>query len=165
MRHRNLGVVLLLVVGALACEPPERDPRAVLVLEGVSSSGAPSQEAQAAKDLWLDVHVVTPAQWGAMSAEQFSGYRALVIGEYACRPGSESLQTLKHTRDVWEPVVDGTRVIVAEEWTPNRLYLDLEGDIRRASESSTETGLYLGLNCGPLSELFLQRAAAASSPH
>lgn len=164
MRFETLGVVLLLLAGAPACDAPERDPRTVLVLEGESNSGEPSPEAQAAVKLWLAVHAVTAAQWSAMRPEEFRGYRAIVIGESACQPGSKSLQAVKRTQDTWEPAVNGTRVIVAEEWTPNRLYLDPEGDIRRASGSSTQTGLYLGHRCGPLSELASQRAATVNNP-
>lgn len=147
MRLENLGVVLLLVGGALACDPPARANRPVLLLKGSAGGDAPSQEAQVASELGLDVHAVTPAQWSAMSTDQFRGYRALIIGDDACQLGTDSLQALKRTRGVWEAAVDGHVVVAGEEPYPNSREPSLAEEILRASESPSRTGRYLALKC------------------
>jgi OOP family OmpA-OmpF porin len=151
MKSESLGVLLLMVWGASACDPAMRGSQQVLILGGTVSGSAAYPEAQAAVELGLDVHVVTPEQWSAMTAEQFLRYRALIIGDAMCQSGEEIVQAAARNREVWEPIVDGHIVLAGPEPRSSSPPLTVEEAIARVSEAPSRTGLYLALGCADTS--------------
>ncbi|HYH98530.1 OmpA family protein [Hyalangium sp.] len=164
MKSESLGVLLLMAWGASACDPTTRVSQQVLILGDSMSGGAAHPEAQAAAELGLDVHVVTPEQWSAMTAEQFLRYRALIIGDATCQSGEELFQAAARNREVWEPIVDGNIILAGQEPRSSSPPLSMEEAIARVSESPSRTGLYLALGCADTSAALGRPALTRRAP-
>jgi outer membrane protein OmpA-like peptidoglycan-associated protein len=124
-----------------------RSTRKVLILGSSVSGGAASREAQAAAQLDYAVDVVTPAQWSAMTAEQFMSYRALVIGDAACQQDQSAFQAAIGNRHLWGHIVDGNVVLIGADPSTNNTPLLVENAIEFARARPMLTGLYIALGC------------------
>jgi len=134
--------------------------RKVLILGSTITGGLQSQEAKAVAALpapsgqaWA-VDVVTPAQWEGMTAEQFMSYRALVIGDAACTPGTAAWQAAIASRPNWGAVIDGNVIIIgsnvaSNSWSTSAGELDpvVQGAMELATERPLLTGMYISLGC------------------
>jgi fimbrial isopeptide formation D2 family protein len=133
--------------------------RKVLILGSTVSGGLQSQEARAVAAMppnptLFEVEVVAPAQWKAMTAEQFMSYRALVIGDAACTQGTAAWQAALDTRDTWGAIVDGNIVAIGTNLATNS-WSEQAGEIDPIMKSALEmatlapyrTGLYVSLGC------------------
>ena len=129
---------------ALALSPAFADK--VLILGTTVYGGMNSQEAQTAIALGYQVDVVTESQWAALSATDFAGYRAIILGDPACRPLS-SIAPAEANRAVWSPVVNGNVIIIGTDPTVHSGGILIENGIRFAANQPDKTGLYLTLSC------------------
>ena len=122
----------------------------VLILGSSVSGGRSSREAQAvaASDPTVKIDVVTPAQWRAMTAQQFMAYRALIIGDAACQSGDEAFQAAVDNRNVWGAIVDGDVALLSTDPSNNRTPRLVENSIRFVLNSRYQrTGMYIALGC------------------
>jgi choice-of-anchor A domain-containing protein len=122
----------------------------VLILGSSVNGGLTSREALAvrASAPTARLEVVTPAQWRAMTAQQFMAYRAIIIGDAACRGGEEAFQAAVDNRNIWGAIVDGDVAILGTDPTSNRTPLLVENAIRFVLNSRQQrTGMYLALGC------------------
>jgi OOP family OmpA-OmpF porin len=125
----------------------------VLILDSTVSGGLQSQEARAAQNLGWTPEVVTPAQWKAMTSEQFMSYRALVIGDAACTQDTAVFEAALETRDTWGQIIDGTIIVVGSNPASNSAVVAPAVDpmvrsiIRFATAPPNVTGLYVALGC------------------
>jgi hypothetical protein len=111
-------------------------------------SEPPSREALAAESAGLNVHVVAPAEWRGMTAEQFNDYRVLIIGDEACTEGgSSALQAAIDTRQLWGPIVSGNILVIASDPSTNRTPVLVERGVEFALARDDATGLYVSLGC------------------
>ncbi|WP_224245127.1 choice-of-anchor A family protein [Hyalangium gracile] len=139
---------------ALSCgerdiEPFSRSTNKVLILASSVSGGLRSREAVAAGRFYgSEVHVVTPSQWRAMSAEQFMTYRALVIGDAACQSGTDAFQAAIDSRSAWGAIVDGNVALLATDPTSNGTEELVERAIHFVLDSPQYlTAMYIALGC------------------
>ncbi|HEX8701755.1 MAG TPA: immunoglobulin-like domain-containing protein [Myxococcaceae bacterium] len=129
--------------------------RKVLILGSSVSGGMQSLEAQAVQALPssipFQIDVVTPAQWRAMTAEQFMSYRALIIGDAACTSGEAAFQAAIDTRSTWGAVVDGNIIIIGSNPASNSLDPSYDQIVMSGVEfavgRSRYTGMYISLGC------------------
>jgi hypothetical protein len=133
--------------------------RKVLILGSTVANGLQSQEARAVLAMPpnptpFQVEVVTPAQWKAMTAEQFMNYRALVIGDAACTSGTAAWQAAIETRATWSAIVDGNIVVIGTNLATNSWsaeFGEIDPVVQEALESVVErprrTGMYVSLGC------------------
>jgi len=122
----------------------------VLILSSSVNGGRASREALAvgASAPTARLEVVTPAQWRAMTAQQFMAYRAIIIGDAACQSGEEAFQAAVDNRNVWGAIVDGDVAILGTDPTSNRTPLLVENAIRFVLNSRQQrTGMYIALGC------------------
>jgi hypothetical protein len=169
MKRRGVWQALLLLAAlmTLSCGPepegvlPEAAVKAThsaelrfrpihqaLVLSTRPEGEASSREAQAAAAAGLGIHMVTPSQWSTMTAAQFQGYRALIIGDEVCAEGgSSALQAAIDTRHIWGPVVSGNIFVVASDPSTNRTPVLVERGVGFALAREDATGLYVSLGC------------------
>ncbi len=113
-----------------------------------SEGEPPSREAQAVEGAGVSIHEVTPAQWSTMTAAQFQGYRALIIGDEVCTQGSSSaLQAAINTRHLWGPAVSGNIFVIASNPSTNNTPFLVERGVEFALARDGETGLYVSLGC------------------
>jgi outer membrane protein OmpA-like peptidoglycan-associated protein len=133
--------------------------RKVLILGSSVANGMQSQEARAVQALPpnptpFQVEVVTPAQWKAMTAEQFMSYRALIIGDAGCTSGTMAWQAALETRETWGAIVDGNIIAIGSNVASNSSWetfgeIDpvVLGAIDFAVERPRRTGMYIALGC------------------
>ncbi|MBN1208412.1 MAG: DUF5011 domain-containing protein [Myxococcaceae bacterium] len=128
-------------------EQEARSTNKVLILSSSVSGGTSSREAQAAFLLGYPVAVVTPAQWSAMTAEQFMEYRAILIGDAACQGGTSAFQAAADNSQIWGAIIDGNIVIVGADPTTNSTPELVESAVAFALRKQTRTGMYVALGC------------------
>ncbi|MBN1206628.1 MAG: OmpA family protein [Myxococcaceae bacterium] len=180
MNLKSLGAVLVMAWMASSCgeelrtseaEPTPAEARTttqwarstnkVLILDSSVSGGPNSREAQAVKahDPATHIDVVSPAQWRAITAEQFMLYRAIILGDATCASGSDAFQAAVDTRDRWGAIVDGTVAIVSTDPAHNDTPQLVENAIRFVLGPSPHrtTGMYISLGCA-------YQAAPANTP-
>ncbi|KFE60901.1 choice-of-anchor A family protein [Hyalangium minutum] len=122
----------------------------VLILGSSVTGGLQSREARAVaeQDPSAAIEVVTPAQWRAMTGEQFMSYRALIIGDGACQSGTAAFQAAVDTRDTWGDIVDGTVALLATDPSHNGTPQLVENAIAFVLNSvQYRTGMYIALGC------------------
>jgi hypothetical protein len=177
-RYPGRAVLCAFVLTALACEEaPDRaapeataavlhtqrqeanSSRKVLILGTTVSGGLQSPEARAVAAMTpnptpFQIDVVTPAQWKAMTAEQFMSYRLLIIGDAACTQGTAAWQAALDTRDTWGAIVDGNIIAIGSNLASNSWaapFGEVDPVIQAALEFAVErprfTGMYVSLGC------------------
>jgi uncharacterized protein (TIGR03382 family) len=169
MTVKSLGTVLVLAWMASSCgeelrapeaEPAPADARAtrqgarstnkVLVLDSTVKGGPNGRELQAIKALapTAQIDVLKPAQWRALSAEEFMSYRAIILGDAACKSGTDAFQAAVDTRNRWGAIVDGNVVILGTDASNNDTPKLVENAIGFVLESPMySTGMYISLGC------------------
>ena len=170
MKLKSLGALLVLVWVASSCGEevqgtgadlaPEavretrqgaRSTNKVLILDSTVSSGNGSREARAVRQASpsTQIDIKTPAQWRAMSAEQFMEYKALILGDGACQSGTAAFDAAIETRNKWGAIVDGHVVITSTAPTHNRTDQLVENAIKVVLVDSMQyrTGMYIALGC------------------
>ncbi|WP_157231851.1 immunoglobulin-like domain-containing protein [Hyalangium minutum] len=115
------------------------------------SSGNGSREARALRhlDSSVQIDVKTPAEWRAMTAEQFMAYRALIIGDGACQSGTAAFDAAVETRARWGAIVDSNVVLISSDPSHNRTEQLLENALKFVLVDSIQyrTGMYIALGC------------------
>ncbi|WP_224370829.1 immunoglobulin-like domain-containing protein [Hyalangium versicolor] len=127
-----------------------RSTNKVLILGSSVNGGLNSREAQAVATYasTAQIDVVTPAQWAAMTAQDFMLYRALIIGDAACQSGTEAFQAAIDTRKSWGAIVDGDVAILATDPSANGTDQLVENAIHYVLNSEQKrTGMYIALGC------------------
>jgi|GEM_PF-1683991 len=122
----------------------------VLVLEDTVSGGAGSIEASKAAALGHTVTVVNNAQWAGMTAAQFAGYRAIVLGDPTCQGIGEAYTTAAANAGVWGPVVTGNVIINGTDpvYHAGQGGQELtEAGVAFAVDEPDKTGAYISLSC------------------
>jgi RHS repeat-associated protein len=142
-------------VAAVAHPAPARAaslPALVLLQNGETTA----PETPVLQGAGYTVTQVTPSAWAAMSAAQFAGYAALVIGDPSSGGScSATLPTTGTLGTTWQSAVTGhvavlgTAPAAAGTSAANTLVTDAAGYAAAgySSASQTGTGLYLSLNC------------------
>lgn len=127
----------------------------VAILSTTVSGRMSSPEAQQAAALGLTVEIKTPAQWAAMTAADFAGYRALILGDPNCPSGTSAISAAVANKAVWGPTVTGNVVVVGTDptWHYNfggraaqtaRL---MSRGIAFAADIAGKPGMYVTLSC------------------
>jgi|GEM_PF-973076 len=127
-----------------------RSTNKVLILDSTVRGGRGSREARAVKAHApsAQIDVVSPAEWRAMTAEQFMSYRAIILGDAACQSGTAALQPAVDTRNTWGAIVDGVVVILSTDPTHNDTGRVVENAIQAVLNSvQYRTGMYIALGC------------------
>ncbi len=126
------------------------DDYKVLILGSSVVDGLNSREALAVAgwDPSIQIDVVTPEQWSAMTADQFMSYRTIIIGDAACQSGTAAFQAAIDNRATWGAVVDGDVAILAADPTSNNTPQLVENGVHYALNSVQGlTGMYIALGC------------------
>src|SRR5450755_340073 len=143
-------------VAAAVARPAKADAASVPVLVLLQNGEGTAPEATVLQSAGYAVTQVTPATWAGMTAAQFQGYAALVIGDPSgggtC---SVSLPTTGTLGTAWQAAVTGhvavlgTAPAAAGTSAANTLVKDAAGYAAAGYSSSGQagTGLYLSLNC------------------
>ncbi|QRN95458.1 DUF5011 domain-containing protein [Archangium violaceum] len=118
----------------------------VLILDSTVSNGEDSIEASQARSLGYQVHLVSDAEWAAMSAADFATYRAIILGDAECA-GLTVVQAALNNRHVWGPVVDGNVIIVGTDFAFHKEYTGTQNSIGFAAYQQGKTGAYISLSC------------------
>jgi outer membrane protein OmpA-like peptidoglycan-associated protein len=170
VKLKSLGALLVLAWVASSCGEEVREPgtdfspeavrearqgarstNKVLILDSSVRNGAASREARAVRTLVpsAQVDVKTPAQWRAMSAEQFMEYRAIIIGDGACQSGTAAFQAAVDTRNTWGAIVDGNVVLLSTDPAQNNTELLVENALKVVIVDTVQyrTGMYIALGC------------------
>jgi len=170
VKLKSLGALLVLVWVASSCGEEMREPGSVLapedaretrqgarstnkvlILDSTVSGGTGSREARAVRALepTAQIDVKTPAQWRAMTAEQFMDYRAIIIGDGACQSGTAALEAAVETRSKWGAIVDGNVVILGTDPAHNNTEQLVENALKVVVVDTVQyrTGMYLALGC------------------
>ena len=107
-------------------------------------------EVQQAALLPLTVDVVSATTWGNMTADDFSHYKAIVLGDPHCNVGTASIAAAEANRSVWGPVVTGNVVVIGTDPDFHRSQggaaLTNKGLAFAAAEPG-KTGAYITLSC------------------
>lgn len=151
-RRRVLAGALLGAGALLALALPNAQaaPERVLILSTTVTNGALSLEAKAATSRGYAVDVVSPTQWSAMSATQFAGYRALVLGDPTCSSSPTTVAAAAGNAEVWGGVVDGNVVV---NGTDPVFHASSGGaaltdkSMAFALDAPGKTGAYVSLSC------------------
>jgi hypothetical protein len=62
--------------------------------------------------LGLTAKVVTEDEWRAMTTADFTAFKAIVLADPDCGGGTDAIQFLVDTKDVWGPAVQGNIVLI-----------------------------------------------------
>jgi hypothetical protein len=121
----------------------------VLILGSTVSGGSSSLEAQAATAAGQPFTIVTDAVWQAMTAADFSQYRALILGDPRC---SGHLAPAALNKTVWGPVTNGNVFIIGSDPSfhassrPGAAEV-IKSGIKFAADAEGATGAYITLSC------------------
>jgi len=128
----------------------------VLILDTTVTGGLSSAEAVAVTSApgGLTPVTMTGAAWSAMTAAQFSSYRALVIGDRTCPSMSPPLATAPFvtTAMTWGPAVTGPAILIGTDPTFHRSYRPgaqqlITRGIVFATSDPVNLGAYITLSC------------------
>ncbi|KFE71575.1 immunoglobulin-like domain-containing protein [Hyalangium minutum] len=123
----------------------------VLILASSVNGGMDSREAQAVRTYSpsTEIHVKTPDEWRAMTAQQFMEYRALIIGDAACQSGTAALDAAVESRSRWGAIVDSNVVIISSDPSSNNTDFLVDNAINSVVVDSIQyrTGMYIALGC------------------
>ncbi|EAU66732.1 hypothetical protein STIAU_2438, partial [Stigmatella aurantiaca DW4/3-1] len=119
----------------------------ILILGSTVTGGHSSREAQAALSLGYPVTIVTPAQWKAMTPEDFQKYNGIIIGDAACQGDTSAVQAAIDNSNIWGAAVDGNVVITGSDATHNGTPQFIENAVSYIVARSRYTGMYISLGC------------------
>jgi Bacterial Ig-like domain (group 1). len=124
----------------------------VVVLSTTLVDGATGPEVTEAQALGFTVDVKTPAQWAAMTAVDFEGYRAIILADPTCSGDGTKIAAAAANAATWGPVVNGDVIIIGAD--PSYHYGSVTGahdlvhkGIALATGQSGKTGAYITLSC------------------
>ncbi|MBI4509318.1 MAG: hypothetical protein HY698_06755 [Deltaproteobacteria bacterium] len=122
----------------------------ILILGTSVTGDHDSLEARVAHAMGLTVRIVTAAEWGAMTTDEFASYRAIVIGDPDCADTPDFMAAAIQNRATWSPVVRGNVFFIATD--PVHHQLDGGEEVTRrgiafAAAAPAKTGLYLTTSC------------------
>lgn len=118
----------------------------VLILDVSVYNGANSPEAVAARNLGFPVTIVTTATWNAMTADQFSQYRAVILGDPMCGyPASRAPQLTNGS--VWGPTINGNVFIIGSDPVDHGKTTVTNQGIAFATAAAGRTGAYITASC------------------
>ncbi|KFE62016.1 hypothetical protein DB31_4459 [Hyalangium minutum] len=127
------------------------DYNKVLILGSSVNGGVNSPEAQTVLAYRPDaqITIVTPEQWALMSANEFSQYHLIIIGDPGCVTGTAPFQAAIENRDVWGPVVDSEVVIVGASTNAGGSQPLQQAGIHQALDNGVQlyTSMYISLGC------------------
>jgi len=69
-----------------------------------------------AEALGYTTKTVTPTEWAAMTTEDFSKFKAIVIGDPNCGSLSQ-IDFLEETKAVWSPAVTGNIILIGKGYS------------------------------------------------
>lgn len=125
-------------------------PGRVLILEPTVFGGAASLEAQAAGDLGFGVDVVTGAEWGSLTADEFAGYAAIVLGD-TCSIHTGPIAAAEANAQLWGPLLNGNVIVLGTDPRAHYRASGAEKLMRQgiafAAGEQGKTGGYLDLSC------------------
>jgi hypothetical protein len=150
--------VLIACVVALAIAPAtfgQTPAGKVLILSSTVSGGTASIEATKAASLSFSVDVVTPAQWSTLTAADFAGYRAIILGDPTCGVGESPIAAAIANARVWGPVVNGNVVVIGTDPAYHAQFGSMADAARLLSDNAVTqatavqgaTGAYISLSC------------------
>ncbi|MDC0713401.1 DUF5011 domain-containing protein [Stigmatella sp. ncwal1] len=119
----------------------------VLILGTTVTGGQASREAQAAMNRGYPVTIATPAQWKAMTPEDFQKYNGIIIGDAACQGDTSAIQAAIDNSNIWGAAVDGNVVITGSDTTNNGTPQFLENAVSSIVAVGDRTGMYISLGC------------------
>jgi hypothetical protein len=129
----------------------------VLILDESVVDGSLSLEAVAASSLGYDVHVVSDATWGSLTAADFATYRAIIIGDPNCATGESPIDAAISNNSVWGPGLDGNVILIGTdpsfhsnivaEAGAQTLIEKAMAFVLSAPISAGKTGAYISLGC------------------
>ena len=127
------------------------DYNKVLILGSSVNGGVNSPEALAVKNYrpTAQITVVTDAQWTAMTANEFSQYHLIIIGDPGCVTTTAPFQAAVENRTVWGPVVDSEVVIIGTNTSNGGSQPLMQAGIHQALENGVQfyTSMYISLGC------------------
>lgn len=131
---------------------PAPNANSVLILDTAVTGGASSVEATKAAANGLTPVVVDAATWGATSAAEFAGFRAIVLGDPTCGAFGTSpwLDAAIANRGTWGPVINGNVVLVGTDAVFHQFQGGdqlTESGIKFAANEPAKTGAYITLSC------------------
>lgn len=157
-----LAALMAMIVGACADRPSLTAPSlagssatadaapasaGVLILGSTVYGGTSSKEATTAAALGFAVTVVSDAQWAAMSATDFSTYRAIILGDPRCRVGTTPVAAAAGNRLTWGRVVNGNVFIIGSDPVLHSRDLVTEKGVAFATAAAGKTGAYITTSC------------------
>jgi len=127
----------------------------VLILSTTISGGLSSTEANEAAARGFAVDIVDPTAWSAMTAAQFSTYRAIILGDPTCRVGTDSVAGAVSTASTWEPLLNGNVIIVGTDPVFHQTYGNNQAGAEKLTRDAVDfavaqpgkTGAYIALSC------------------
>ncbi|KAF2727637.1 hypothetical protein EJ04DRAFT_478718 [Polyplosphaeria fusca] len=142
MKFSNLGLLAGLAASGIAQD--------LLFLEGLDY-----REFDEAEALGFSTKIVTEAEWAAMTTDDFSKFKAIVVPDPSC--GSVStIKFLEDSKSQWSPAVTGNIILIG---TDPSFHFSREGaktlidnSLKFAAAGTTpagvpQTGLYFSLSC------------------
>lgn len=136
--------------------------RRILVLEPTVASvfGSDVATLRAIKELGFIPVLKSAGEWAAMTAADFTGYRAIVLADPMsgedCQSTPAAFEAAETTAETWGPVVTGNALVIgtdptvhahADSGNPQGAYKLIKDGIRFATWKPYQTGLYMALGC------------------
>ena len=118
----------------------------VLLLSTTNTGLMPS----VATELGLTVDIVTPAQWGAMTTEQFRAYKAIVLADPTCVVGTAPIAAAVANKATWGPAINGNIILIGtdEDFHDGQGGRELaKRGLDFAADADGKTGAYISLSC------------------
>jgi hypothetical protein len=141
MKTRLLSLFCLILATAAGLAQPK-----VLILDTTVYGGMNSVEARAAIALGYQVDIVDGTTWGTMTADDFSGYRAIILGDPI--GGISAIGAAEQNRWTWGPKISGNVIIIGGDCAnhPPAGWVLTTNAIHFAANQPDKTGLYLALS-------------------
>jgi hypothetical protein len=124
----------------------------VVILSTTLVDGATGPEVTEATALGLTVDIKSPAEWAAMTAGEFSAYRAIILADPKCSTNQSKVSAAAANASTWGPMVNGDIIIIGAD--PSYHYAMVTGahdlvqkGIALATGLSGKTGAYIALSC------------------
>ena len=154
------GVAAGAVAASVAAAPPAKASTGQPVLVLLQNGETTAPETTVLANAGYTVTQATPSTWQAMSASQFEGYAALVIGDPSSGGTCSSLtQTTSTLGTTWQGAVNGNLAVLGTapalpgSTAANTLITDTVGyaaagfNSAHSGTATSGTGLYESLNC------------------
>jgi len=130
------------------------DSKSILILSSTMTPPFDTEKQEAISALGFTVVVVTDLQWAMMTTQEFSTYRAIILGDPTCDRTETPVPAVVASSGVWSAAITGNIIIIGTDPTYHFRFGNNKAGAKKLIDYSIAfaaagptTGAYISLSC------------------